>query len=56
MCLCNSDLAYSKKDKSDKLKVELKTLKNENSLLLEKVDMLANLNIILDKKVYDFEV
>ena len=55
MCLRNKDLVYGQKDKSDKLKVELKTLKNENSLLLEKVDTLTNSNIALEKKVSDFK-
>ena len=38
-CIRNRDLAYGQNEKSDKLKAELKTLKNENSLLLEKVNM-----------------
>ena len=41
----------SQKLKSDKLKVELKTLKDENALLLEKVETLTSSNIMLNKSI-----
>ena len=56
MCLCNKDLAYCQNEKSNKLKVELKTLKNENSLLQEKVNMLTNSNTLLEEKVSGLEI
>ena len=37
--------------KSDKLKVELKTLKDESVLLLEKVKTLTSSNIVLNESV-----
>ena len=38
--------------KSDKLKVELKTLKDENVRLLEKVETLTSSNIMLNESVF----
>ena len=49
--LRNRDRANSLKLKSDKLKTELKTLKDENVLLLEKVETLTYYNIVLNESV-----
>ena len=50
-CLQNRDVMNSLKLKSDKLKSELKTLNDENALLLEKVETLTCSNIVLNESV-----
>ena len=45
-------MVNSLKLKSEKLKSELKTLNDENVLLLEKVETLTSSNIVLNKSVY----
>ena len=51
-CYHNRDVADNLKLKSDKLKVELKTLKDENVLLLEKVETLTFSNIVFNESAY----
>ena len=51
-CYRNRDVTDNLKLKFDKLKVELKTLKDENVLLLEKVETLTSSNIVLNESVY----
>ena len=50
-CLRNRNVMNSLKLKSDKLKSELKTLNDENVLLLEKVETLTSSNIVLNESV-----
>ena len=45
-------MADNLKLKSDKLKVELKTLKYENVLLLKKVETLTSSNIMLNESIF----
>ena len=49
--LQNRDMADNLKLKSDKLKFKLKTLNDENVLLLEKVETLTSSNIVLNESV-----
>ena len=50
-CLQNRNVVNSLKLKSEKLKYELKTLNDENVLLLEKVETLTSSNIVLNESV-----
>ena len=50
-CFRKRDVADSQKLKSDKLKVEFKTLKDENILLLEKVETLTSSDIMLNESI-----
>ena len=50
-CLQNRDVVNSLKLKSEKLKLKLKTLNDENVLLLEKVETLTSSNIVLNESV-----
>ena len=51
-CLQNRDVVNSLKLKSEKLKLELQTLNDENVLLFEKVETLTSSNIVLSESVY----
>ena len=51
-CLQNRDVVNSLKLKSEKLKLELKTMNDENALLFEKVETLTSSNIVLNESVY----
>ena len=51
-CLRNRDMVNSLKLKSDKLKYDLKSLNDENVLLLEKVETLTSSKIMLNESVF----